>query len=86
MSLTSLLPPGLSLLQGIELFVQLVGDTTVVNRAAGESATVVKLTLIPVLKISIAAASTWLAYDIFLTFGQEVSAPLIPAFKGGSDV
>ncbi|KAM5536831.1 hypothetical protein V8D89_009549 [Ganoderma adspersum] len=53
MSLTSLLPPGLSLLQGIELFIQLVGDTTVVNRAA-------------------AAASTWVAYDICLTFGQEV--------------
>ncbi|PIL29192.1 hypothetical protein GSI_09241 [Ganoderma sinense ZZ0214-1] len=53
MSLTSLLPPGLSLLQGIELFVQLVGDTTVVNRAA-------------------AAASTWVAHDICLTFGQEV--------------
>ncbi|KAI1792413.1 hypothetical protein LXA43DRAFT_1132981 [Ganoderma leucocontextum] len=53
MSLTSLLPPGLSLLQGIELFIQLLGDTTVVNRAA-------------------AAASTWVAYDICLTFGEEV--------------
>ena len=35
MSLTSLLPPGLSLLQGIELFIQVIGDTTAVNRAAG---------------------------------------------------
>ena len=72
MSLTSLLPPGLSLLQGIELFIQLVGDTTVVNRAAGERAVVVKLTLISVLKHFVAAASTWVAYDICLTFGQEV--------------
>ncbi|TBU24719.1 hypothetical protein BD311DRAFT_766059 [Dichomitus squalens] len=53
MSLTSLLPPGLSLLQGIKLFVQLIADTTVVNRAA-------------------AAASTWVAYDICLTLGEEV--------------
>ncbi|EJF61817.1 hypothetical protein DICSQDRAFT_169834 [Dichomitus squalens LYAD-421 SS1] len=39
MSLTSLLPPGLSLLQGIELFIQLIGDTTVVNRAAAAAST-----------------------------------------------
>ncbi|KAI0718591.1 hypothetical protein C8T65DRAFT_693727 [Cerioporus squamosus] len=54
MSLTDLLPPGLSISQAIQYFYQAVGDTFAVNLAAG-------------------AASTWIAYDICLTFAQEVS-------------
>ncbi|KAI0753311.1 hypothetical protein C8Q80DRAFT_506481 [Daedaleopsis nitida] len=53
MSLTNLLPPGLSIVDAIKLFYQAVGDTFAVNLAA-------------------AAASTWIAYDICLTFADEV--------------
>ncbi|RPD76190.1 hypothetical protein L226DRAFT_570375 [Lentinus tigrinus ALCF2SS1-7] len=53
MSLTDLLPPGLSITDAIRLFYQVVEDTFAVNLAAG-------------------AASTWIAYDICLTFAEEV--------------
>ncbi|TFK89527.1 hypothetical protein K466DRAFT_545096 [Polyporus arcularius HHB13444] len=53
MSLTDLLPPGLSIADALQFFYQAVGDTFAVNLAAG-------------------AASTWIAYDICLTFAEEV--------------
>ncbi|RPD76192.1 hypothetical protein L226DRAFT_570377 [Lentinus tigrinus ALCF2SS1-7] len=53
MSLSSLLPPGVSIPQAIQLFYQAIQDTTAVNYAS-------------------AAATTWIAYDICLTFADEV--------------
>ena len=75
MSLTSLLPPGLSLLQGIELFIQVIGDTTAVNRAAGMNYEMLIVYGYPGSQILLtAAASAWVAYDICLTFAEEVWA------------
>ena len=70
MSLTDLLPPGLSIPDAIHLFYQAVGDTFAVNLAAGECA-------LPDVRHGTdrwcsGAASTWIAYDICLTFAEEV--------------
>ena len=73
--LTPLLPPGISITEGLELFFQIVQDTFTTNLVAGEWMNPERCSVSLVYRYALAAAVTWIGYDICLTFADEVRVP-----------